>query len=99
MADGHEIGNHSYNHPDMRTLTRERALEQITKTNRQIEESLGKKPKWFAPPSGSFKEETVKLAKQEGMETIMWTVDTIDWQNHPRLFYKSGCLGKFTMGR
>lgn len=42
VADGHEIGNHSYNHPDMRTLTRERALEQITKTNRQIEESLGK---------------------------------------------------------
>ena len=73
----------------MRTLTRERALEQMIKTNRQIEESLGKKPIWFAPPSGSFKEETVKLAKQEGMETIMWTVDTIDWQNHHQLYYKN----------
>ena len=65
VADGHEIGNHSYNHPDMRTLTRERALEQITKTNRQIEESLGKKTEVVCPSSGSFKEETVKLAAKK----------------------------------
>ncbi|EDW22988.1 polysaccharide deacetylase family protein [Bacillus pumilus] len=98
VADGHEIGNHSYNHPDMRTLTRERALEQITKTNRQIEESLGKKPKWFAPPSGSFKEETVKLAAEEGMETIMWTVDTIDWQKPSPNILQKRVLGKIHNG-
>ncbi|MFS0656278.1 polysaccharide deacetylase family protein [Bacillus sp. 179-C3.3 HS] len=98
MADGHEIGNHSYNHPDMSTLTRERALEQITKTNRQIEQTLGKKPKWFAPPSGSFKEETVKLAAQEGMETIMWTVDTIDWKKPTPEILQHRVLGKIHNG-
>ncbi|MFJ5963338.1 polysaccharide deacetylase family protein [Bacillus sp. NPDC093026] len=98
VADGHEIGNHSYNHPDMRTLTRERALEQIIKTNRQIEESLGIKPKWFAPPSGSFKQETIKLAAQEGMETIMWTVDTIDWQKPSPEVLQKRVLGKIHNG-
>ncbi|MGE6631453.1 polysaccharide deacetylase family protein [Bacillus sp. NPDC077027] len=98
VADGHEIGNHSYNHPDMRTLTRERAQEQLMKTNRQIEESLGKKPKWFAPPSGSFKQETVKLAAQQGMETIMWTVDTIDWQKPSPQVLQNRVLGKIHNG-
>ncbi|OLP66393.1 Peptidoglycan-N-acetylmuramic acid deacetylase PdaA precursor [Bacillus pumilus] len=98
VAGGHEIGNHSYNHPDMSTLTRERALEQIIKTNRQIEETLGKKPEWFAPPSGSFKKETVKIAAQEGMETILWSVDTIDWKKPSPHILQKRVLGKIHHG-
>ncbi len=35
---------------------------------------------WFAPPSGSFRDETVSLAASQGMGTVMWSIDTIDWQ-------------------
>src|SRR5699024_5988813 len=41
----------------------------------------GKRPKWFAPPSGSFSEHGVDAADNVEMEAIMWTVDTIDWKN------------------
>lgn len=80
LNDGHEIGNHSYNHPDMSKLTSERISEQLRMTNQQIKETLAVKPKWFAPPSGSFRKEVVEQARRMGMGTVMWTVDTIDWQ-------------------
>ncbi|WP_409305471.1 polysaccharide deacetylase family protein [Peribacillus sp. SCS-155] len=78
---GHEIGNHSYSHPDMKTLSSEASKNEIQKTNEVIHAvTNGVKSKWFAPPSGSYREETVNIAASLGMGTIMWSVDTIDWQ-------------------
>src|SRR5699024_2009293 len=37
--------------------------------------------KWFAPPSGSFNDNVIKAADDLEMETVLWTVDTIDWKN------------------
>ncbi|WP_409294336.1 polysaccharide deacetylase family protein [Peribacillus sp. SCS-26] len=77
---GHEIGNHSYSHPDMARITNGRANEEIRKTNEIIKAVTGVTPRWFAPPSGSYKDETVDIAKANKLGTIMWSVDTIDWQ-------------------
>lgn len=78
--EGHEIGNHAYSHPDLRQYSKAKTMEEITKTNDVIEATLGIKPKWFAPPSGSFNQETVSVANQLNMKTILWTVDTVDWK-------------------
>lgn len=77
---GHLIGNHAYNHPNMKHLTREGNSDQMIQTNDIIEAIIGKTPKWFAPPSGSFTDEVVEIADHLNMETILWTVDTIDWK-------------------
>jgi probable sporulation protein (polysaccharide deacetylase family) len=77
---GHEIGNHSYSHPNMKTLSTEKTKEEIIETNKVIEAVTEKKVKWFAPPSGYFRDETVAIAASLGMGTVMWSVDTIDWQ-------------------
>ncbi|MBO9128868.1 polysaccharide deacetylase family protein [Bacillus sp. 165] len=75
-----EVGNHSYTHPDMKTLSTSAIQEQLVKTNEVIEATTDQKVKWFAPPSGSYRDAVVDIASQLGMRTIMWTVDTIDWQ-------------------
>jgi peptidoglycan-N-acetylglucosamine deacetylase len=77
---GQEVGNHSYTHPDMKRLSADRARSEMIKTNEVIEATTGKKSVWFAPPSGSYRDETVKVADDLKMETVMWTVDTVDWQ-------------------
>jgi len=77
---GHEVGNHSYSHPDLRTMSKEAIRAELEKTNSVIEATTGIKCKWFAPPSGSYREDVVKVAHELGMKTIMWSVDTIDWQ-------------------
>lgn len=45
-----------------------------------IEATTGIRPKWLAPPSGSYREDVVKIASKLNMGTVMWSLDTIDWQ-------------------
>ena len=77
----HLIGNHAYNHPDMKHLTQEQMTQQIAETNEILEAIIDYQPAWFAPPSGSFNQQVVETAHNMQMETILWTTDTIDWQN------------------
>lgn len=80
VSAGHEVGNHSYSHPDMAKLTAAQAREQIVKTNQIIEAATEVKCTLFGPPSGSYRDETVMVADELNMKTIMWTVDTVDWR-------------------
>ncbi|QFT88916.1 Peptidoglycan-N-acetylmuramic acid deacetylase PdaA precursor [Bacillus sp. THAF10] len=77
---GHEVGNHSYTHPNMKTLGSSAVRDQLMKTNEVIEAISGNKVEWFAPPSGSYRDEVVSIAHELNLKTIMWSVDTIDWQ-------------------
>lgn len=81
VDEGHEIGNHAYSHPDMKKLSKARISEEISKTNEVISATVDVKPKWFAPPSGSFRQDVVDIANNLDMYTILWTVDTVDWRN------------------
>ncbi|MCJ7839687.1 polysaccharide deacetylase family protein [Lederbergia sp. NSJ-179] len=81
IADsGHEIGNHSYSHPNMAKLGSNQIKQELSKTNDIIEATTNIKPTWFGPPSGAYRDETVKIAQSQGLKTVMWTVDTIDWR-------------------
>lgn len=98
VAAGHEIGNHSFSHPDMKTLSASRTREEIVQTNKVIKATTGITPKWFGPPSGSFRDETVKIAAESGMGTILWSVDTIDWQKPSVDILLNRVLGKVHNG-
>jgi len=78
--EGHEIGNHAYSHPDLQKRSKDETIEELQKTNDVIQATIGMKPMWFAPPSGSFNMTTVDVAHELDMKTILWTVDTVDWK-------------------
>lgn len=81
IADkGHLIGNHAYNHPDMARLNYDEIEKQIIETNEILQAIIDESPSYFTPPSGSFNDLVVEAAAKEGMETILWTTDTIDWK-------------------
>ncbi|ARU62513.1 hypothetical protein CBW65_17250 [Tumebacillus avium] len=82
-AAGHELGNHAYSHPDMSRMGVSDQLRQITRTNAVIEEATGIKPTLFAPPSGAYADSTVATAYKQGMYTILWSLDTVDWKKPP----------------
>jgi len=79
--EGHEIGNHGYQHIDYDKLDYERNKEEILMAHDIIENILGIQPKFFAPPSGAYNENTVKAAKDLDYDVILWSVDTIDWKD------------------
>jgi probable sporulation protein (polysaccharide deacetylase family) len=75
---GHELSNHAYSHKNMSQLNRAKAEQEIVKTENLLKK-LGVKNTLFAPPSGDFSEETVRIAHQLHLKTILWSIDTVDW--------------------
>lgn len=81
VNEGHQIGNHSYNHPDMTTLAPDQMTSQITTTEaaaRSISSSYSLKP-FFRPPYGSYNSTLLGVLGQSGYDLVMWTLDSGDW--------------------
>uniref|UniRef100_UPI0035A15E56 polysaccharide deacetylase family protein n=1 Tax=Jeotgalibaca porci TaxID=1868793 RepID=UPI0035A15E56 len=75
---GFEIGNHSYSHPDMASISYEEQLEEIVATNDAIEEITGKRPRFFRAPYGSYNADTDAISELENMTLMNWTYG-YDW--------------------
>ncbi|MEG1536096.1 MAG: polysaccharide deacetylase family protein [Clostridia bacterium] len=78
---GHEIGNHGYFHKDHKKLTYTQNKDEIVATNELVKQVAGYDIKLFAPPSGSFGNTTLSVAKELRMPVIMWSKDTVDWRD------------------
>ena len=81
FENGHEIGNHGYNHIDYDKLSYEQNTEEISKTHIIIKNVLNYESKLFAPPSGAYNDNTIRAAKDLDYDIIMWSIDTIDWRD------------------
>ncbi|QEK12225.1 polysaccharide deacetylase family protein [Crassaminicella thermophila] len=79
-SKGHEIGNHAYSHKMHSKISKRQNYIEIKKTEEVIDNILGVKPKYFAPPSGDYNDTTLEVAKELGYKTILWSIDTIDWR-------------------
>ncbi|MGI6144620.1 MAG: polysaccharide deacetylase family protein [Clostridia bacterium] len=79
--NGHEIGNHGYSHPHPDKLSVEQNMKEITDTEKVFQEIKINSAKIFAPPYGEHGQSVLKAADSLGYKTIMWTLDTIDWQD------------------
>ncbi len=81
LSQGHEIGNHGYWHKDHKILSIEKNMSEIGLTHEVIKQTLNYEMTLFAPPSGSYGQNTLKVAQDMGYKTIMWSKDTIDWRD------------------
>ncbi|OYW34470.1 MAG: hypothetical protein B7Z45_07555 [Azorhizobium sp. 12-66-6] len=80
-ADGHEIGNHSWNHPQLPKLTVAAADKQVEDTSRAIEEATGAKTVLLRPPYGAMTPALqAHIAQKFGMTFVYWSVDPLDWK-------------------
>ena len=75
-AEGHLIGNHTYNHVKLSDLDSARACAEVEKTNVLIQEATGKEPEFIRPPFGAWKK-TMECSL--GMLPVLWDVDPLDW--------------------
>ena len=78
-AAGHEIGNHSFDHPEgFAGLTEERVAAEMSDTSALLAD-LGVVPTSFRPPGGSYDDGVVSAARAQGMRTVLWDIDPRDW--------------------
>ena len=81
IADGHEIGNHSYAHPDFTELDDDTIRRELARTEEIIKQVAGISTKpWFRAPYGARNHHVVDVVAREGYRSIYWTIDTIDWR-------------------
>lgn len=76
---GFVIGNHTYSHQDLKSLTEEQQREEITKVNEMVEDITGEKPKFFRAPFGSNTDFSKQLVADEEMVLMNWTYG-YDWE-------------------
>ncbi|HLO72161.1 MAG TPA: polysaccharide deacetylase family protein [Flavipsychrobacter sp.] len=78
-ADGHLIGNHSYDHGfNFDWKTSKAMQEEINKTNNAIMQIAGVTPKLFRPPYGVTNPNLAKAITRSGMYSIGWNVRSFD---------------------
>ncbi|WP_053747662.1 polysaccharide deacetylase family protein [Streptomyces sp. MMG1533] len=79
MKSGHEIANHSWNHPVLTNLTPAQVRSQLERTNAAIKAATGREPTLFRPPYGAI---DGKVRAATSLSPALWDVDTLDWKFH-----------------
>ena len=77
-----ELGNHSYSHPRLTLVRKERLRWQIRNTNKLLEKKLGRKPLSLRPPAGAWNAKIVAAASAERLPVVTWSLISGDVGGH-----------------
>lgn len=78
-ARGHQLGNHSWSHPELPKLPINQIASEIDRTNDAIKQATGVTPAILRPPYGAVNGTVLEQLRLRGMSSILWSVDTRDW--------------------
>ncbi len=79
--EGHVVGSHSYDHPNLTKLSYAKVKANMEKTATRIQKLIGHKPEIMRCPGGSCNDTVKKYAKNAGIPIAYWGVDTRDWES------------------
>lgn len=79
--EGHEIGNHSYSHPHMNSLSYDAVIKELEKNHAMIYDLTQQHSFLFRCPFGEYNNTVIKAADSLGYYTIQWSIDSLDWKN------------------
>jgi peptidoglycan-N-acetylglucosamine deacetylase len=82
VKEGHEVANHSWNHPSLSKMSTESVREQLDRTHNVISQEAEVAPVLMRPPYGNFTVQQRAWAHATwGYRVIMWDVDSLDWKH------------------
>lgn len=79
--NGNEIGNHSYSHPMLTSLSTSGVKSQISRTDNAVKNITGQAPSVMRPPGGDFNS---RVKSAVGKPLIYWSIDTLDWKTRSK---------------
>ena len=81
VDEGHIIGNHSWSHPDMTTMSDEQIRQELQKVKQAVTNITGKSVmSYLRPPRGIFNDRVLKVSRQEGYISVFWSLAYKDWE-------------------
>jgi peptidoglycan-N-acetylmuramic acid deacetylase len=80
-AEGHIVGNHTYHHPDMSSISEQTAFQkELDSLAALYQETTGQElSHFYRPPQGKYSEENLKQAQALGYKTVFWSLAYVDW--------------------
>jgi peptidoglycan/xylan/chitin deacetylase (PgdA/CDA1 family) len=80
LADGHEIANHSYSHPDLTHLSSDQIVYELDYTDQVVWDVVGVHTRpYFRPPFGARNRRVLDVAAASGFRSVYWSLDSGDW--------------------
>lgn len=81
VSEGHIIGNHSWSHPDMTTMSNAQIKNELAKVKKGVKEITGKDAMhYLRPPRGIFNDRVLKVSYDEGYISVFWSLAYKDWE-------------------
>lgn len=81
VDEGHEIGNHTWRHPNLAGLGDDRLFEEIDRTQDAVDKVIKAAPPTMRPPYGALtSRQRNMLHRRRDLPTVLWSVDTSDWK-------------------
>lgn len=84
VREGHQVGNHTWSHPDLTTLTDAEVSQEIKSTQDIIRHVTGVTPKFVRPPYGGADLRIDELLRAQGLANTIWSQDSYDWMGATR---------------
>ena len=81
INDGHELGNHTFNHEHTKDMTEEDFYKDVRECHSLVKEKYGYEMKIFRPPEGYIDDKVKNIANELGYSIIIWSIDTKDWEH------------------
>ncbi|MFF3057289.1 polysaccharide deacetylase family protein [Streptomyces sp. NPDC057909] len=78
--EGHEIGNHTWNHEDLTDIDVDDARQELTRTQGAIEKITGTRPILMRPPEGRTNRTVAKVCQDLGLAQVLWSVTAKDYE-------------------
>lgn len=78
---GHEIASHGDRHLNLSQYPKETVKENIAKAHRDLLSVVDRVAPYFRPPNGDYDDLVIDTARELGFETVIWSVDSLDWKN------------------
>lgn len=83
LAEGHEVGNHTYSHCHLSKTSPYQIIREIEACERSVYQLCEYRTKLFRPPEGVLPEAIHDYARDADYTVILWSVDTYDWAHNP----------------
>jgi peptidoglycan-N-acetylglucosamine deacetylase len=81
IAEGHEVGNHTYRHIDLTRASNARIRAELTRTQLAVRHATGQTPVLLRPPYGDTNKRVSMIARRYRLAQCLWTIDPLDWRN------------------
>lgn len=81
-GEGHEIGNHTYDHPNLKRQDKDSIRQQLSRTSDLLNQQVQQEITLVRPPGGNYGPELEAVAAEMNMRIVLWSIDPRDWEKN-----------------